>query len=135
MHRLDNAQEIFDHVSKHLLGQAATSRRPTIHPYALGSSAYKGKDGRECAVGCMINNRIYRTHIEGLPVTHMDVRASLHLSQVNTSDRNIALMRALQVIHDTKPPAEWKVSLAKFAALRGLNTDHERDEAEAHETT
>ena len=123
-------QAIFNRVKEHLLKQGARS--------ATGRSlsgqdkcAYRGFDGMQCAVGCLITDDVYDPSLETLSVTHTDVRQALVDSGVlNPCDANelttnsdtspINLLCALQTLHDQYAPADWRECLADIAEKYGL---------------
>lgn len=104
-----SAQQVFDHVATHLLAQNALSRLET------GKCAYRGVDGRMCAVGCLIADEEYRSDFE------YESWATLsHRLNVTAHDR---MLRDLQFIHDQHNPDQWAYQLRGLARCYGLNAD------------
>lgn len=101
-------QQIFDTVASHLLKQGARS---------LGEEnlkcAYRGKDGRMCAVGVLIKDEFYDPGLEKKSVRDDDVQQALVNSGVLEGggiidESRISLLRLLQMVHDDCWPPDWK---------------------------
>jgi hypothetical protein len=101
-------QEAFDKIVLHL---ATMDRRSRTHSYIHADGevcAYRGDDGRKCAIGALIPDELYDRSfdVDGMPVT--DFRIEAVLDQVveydTTHDRRDAmgLFQALQHIHDAE---------------------------------
>ncbi len=89
-------QEIFDKVIIHLRTQNADS----MSDYA-GGCAYRGADGRQCAIGCLIPDDEYDSDMEGNDVEGLipysdAIAGLLHLSE----EDYLRLLGALQSLHD-----------------------------------
>lgn len=107
-------QEIFDKVYKHLLTQNARS----TGGFAFGCM-YRGHAGRKCAVGCLVPDERYSTHLEGHGVSHPHVLDALGFS-VPVADDTMRLLDRLQRVHDLDPPEAWPIQLAAVAATFSL---------------
>lgn len=104
-------QTVFDTVAKHLLiqgEQAFDTQR--------GQCCYLARDGKMCAVGCLIGDDEYQTDMEGL-----DAAALFQVTDAQPA--HCDLLGALQSIHDSEHPRNWKVNLRDLAVMRGLNPD------------
>lgn len=115
-------QEIFDKVSTHLLTQGAKSMLDD--PTKPMTCAYRGTEGRRCAVGVLISDEVYYTEIEGDAVTYDGVKAMLRASGVSSvNGRRLDLLSDLQQIHDTCPPLSWGDELLLTARKYRLNAE------------
>ena len=110
-------QTIFNKVAKHLLKQGVRSES---NP---GNCRYKGPNGLKCAVGALIPNKVYSENFEGLTVLCLRKNGEYFTEEDGYSESNIALLWALQFIHDDLPCDDWKLYLSKLATefeLKGL---------------
>lgn len=105
-------QEIFDKVAKHLLTQNAQSM-------GIMGCAYRGDNGLQCAVGCLIPDELYRPEFEG-KTAHFLGRG---LQDTLWGLENQGLVEALQHVHDRRPVSAWKDGLCNVAYSNGLATD------------
>lgn len=115
-------QEIFDRVAKHLLAQ---NGRATIIYDGRELCAYRGADGKTCAVGCLIRDDKYHSKMEGEglgnPLVTNAVFSSLKLR--GEKAKVVSLLEALQRLHDFTAPSQWRTGLSTVADLFGLNKD------------
>ena len=103
-------QEIFNRVSQHLLAQGEQSTRRG------GGCAYRGDNGKACAVGCLIKDEAYKPVIEGLSTERAEVRRALMASIGPVSGKAFDLLSELQIVHDYTAPDGWPAALAEVAA-------------------
>lgn len=107
--------QIFDKVSKHLLKQNAVSQRVFDAGENLLECAYRGDNGKMCAVGCLMDDFQYKQlarHVEGKDISNGNVCHVLEASGVNTYNCNIYNMLCrLQVLHDSVQPSGWAAGL------------------------
>jgi hypothetical protein len=76
----EEKQRIFNIVAKHLLTQKKLS-------IGLDNGcAYRGKDGRKCAAGCLIDDEHYLPEFEGKTIDSTDVTQAIIKSGVNYSE-------------------------------------------------
>ena len=80
-------QETFDFVFKKLYEQNAVSIGFT------GMCAYRGKDGRRCAVGWLIPDELYDPKMEGMVIDYPCVEAAVQ-------GHSMPLLEELQSAHD-----------------------------------
>lgn len=120
-------QQVFDKVAKHLLTQNARSVRKTPDEDYCDAGedqcAYRGDDGKMCAVGCLISDEEYTPYFEGMFVFYvvMNLHQWSHDSDIPYDVRaRIALLTRLQFIHDSIAPALWSSCLAACANKFGL---------------
>lgn len=114
-------QQTFDAVARHLLTQKAPALRTTEGGEVI--CAYRGDDGKKCAVGCLIPDDMYDAELmEGVGVHYIeDVLAPL--------GHSLELLATLQHIHDaTLPsqpypcdPSDWPEELGWVAKEYGLD--------------
>lgn len=105
-------QEIFDKVATHLLTQNAKSMNAS-------GCAYRGAEGRKCAIGCLIPDEDYTPRLEGKTV--MTATSKINVATaVNKSIRaktliTLKFLQRLQAVHDLWPVEEWRNKLAEVA--------------------
>src|SRR4051812_610560 len=99
-------QEIFDKVATHLLTQNAKSL--LLEPGQPISCLYRGREGKKCAIGCLIPDELYTPYIEGKRIftLPMEIRKVLEEGATSTSSR-IELLGELQDVHDAWNVVEW----------------------------
>ena len=110
-------QEIFDRVAKHLLAQNAKSERQSDEGWTR--CAYRGNDGKSCAVGCLITDKEYSEALEGLSVEHPKVQDALG-EALATDTRALDLLSQLQLMHDSYSVERWPSRLGNIAKDFGL---------------
>lgn len=103
-----NLQEIYDTVAAHLLKQ--NGKALNNHDRC----AYRGADGKTCAVGCLISDDEYRPAFEGKRVNSV---AAFMFGEGNArvSVANVQLLTSLQRIHDSNPTDTWRQDLQELA--------------------
>lgn len=106
-----NAQEIFNHVVKHLRKQGKKS----FLSGSAGVCAYRGDGGLQCAVGCLINDDEYDRNIESLPASKA-IRL-LKIYRLYSFER---LLTELQNVHDYTPVSDWENTLKRVGEEFGL---------------
>ena len=116
-------QQVFDTVARHLLLQKGRA-------YDEGACQYRDKQGRKCAIGCLIPDEMYLPDMEGMGVLSL----LDHFSQVKDlfDDTLIrpyfvgaGLLTALQTVHDGR--SFWsdnKFNSHGVAELRLLAKEH-----------
>ena len=107
-------QKVFDKVAKHLLTQGVPATRLTA---AGPECAYRGDEGRACAMGCLISDEEYDPTMEGGDVYTLVKKFGV------LKDYNIDLLSSLQDIHDADKPCDWPDWLRSTAADFGLNAE------------
>ena len=115
-----NTQELFDKVVSHLLeqGQPALSRTYRC--------AYRGTEGRQCAVGCLITDNNYAPFLEGCGVASPRVQeAVMHSIGHQLTEYEALLLAHLQSIHDSELPVDWKDCLWRLAENQELEWNHD----------
>ncbi len=107
-------QEVYDRVKAH---QAA---QPTIAWFG-NRCVYRGKDGKRCAVGCLIPEERYERRFEDVSLSNMrctDIRDAI-LSAAGLTLDQLPLAIALQKAHDSE--VCWSpAGLANVATRFGL---------------
>lgn len=108
------AQEIFDRVAEGLLGQGG----PSMSDRFDETCAYRGVDGRKCAIGHLIPDEKYFPDLEGKCVSDGNVLLTLPLAY----QCHLALLELLQDAHDNASD-DWgrlPATLDKVAEDLGL---------------
>lgn len=114
-------QEIFDKAARHLLTQ---KERSMIGPTLC---AYRGPDGKKCAVGIFIPDEKYDPGMEQRNLSSLIVQfpdAIEGVEFINGSrflNEKGQILTDLQETHDDVDPEHWKESLAKLAAYYHLD--------------
>ncbi|MEZ2353105.1 hypothetical protein [Caballeronia sp. RCC_10] len=113
--------EIFATVRSHLLSQAAISEDDG------GSCRLRGRDGRRCAIGVLIDDRYYSERLEGLGIGYYKagqdgpLLQALALSGVDAYEPRVAAMlQDLEDLHDAAEVAAWPVQLDALARRYGI---------------
>ena len=101
------AQEVFDQVAAHLLNQSERS-------LAELSNACKYRSGKlSCAAGCLISDSEYNPAMEGRGWPQLCKAYCITLMHTE-------LIFALQNVHDSHRPSDWREQLRKVAVSRNL---------------
>jgi len=104
-------QEIFDKVVIHLLTQNARSTNETG-----GSCSYRSKDGKSCAVGCLIEDSEYSINMEDFTIRD-PIMVAWGVSKFGKDDFEEIkpVLRFLQLIHDKIKVERWNGTLMQCA--------------------
>jgi len=114
-------QEVFMQVATHLLKQNAQSIKVRGDGSSSNHCAYRGNDGLQCAVGCLIPDQFYTPGLEGHDVHDNAVREALLDSGIDMHDDDIAdLLSSLQQMHDNYAPTDWRTKITKIGERFGL---------------
>lgn len=122
-------QEIFDKVAKHLLRQRKQAMDKN------GNCQYRTDKGLRCAIGCLIPKRLYDSSIEyagawvfvdkrGFIAPDVEAPRSVLLDigkSIGLRLSHESLLKALQILHDTTEPEDWRVGLCSVAQDHKLN--------------
>lgn len=115
----EQRQEVFDRVCKHLLTQGEKSMKD-------GECAYRGDDGKMCAVGCLIDDEHYTPDLEGKMVCRAAVRKALEGSlSIPVDLTSHQLLLELQECHDETPPDIWQDALEDIAYFYDLEMKYD----------
>lgn len=131
-------QEVFDYVASHLLTQNDRSLLPDGN-----GCAYRGDNGRTCAVGCLIADDEYEAidllfrrdseqdpaaeqeSIEG--TTWMSVCRVMNRAGITRpSEKMQELLTGLQRVHDQYNVRDWRHILSRTATVFGLTFNLEK---------
>lgn len=106
-------KEVFLKVKNHLLTQNArsTNRKVRDRNGQSVGCAYRGDQGRMCAVGCLISDEFYRTDLENLNCDVYAVQEALTLSGVVLDTGTKHMLREIQSIHDNEVTESWAMLL------------------------
>tara|TARA_R110002073_G_scaffold220134_2_gene380317 strand:+ start:319 stop:729 length:411 start_codon:yes stop_codon:yes gene_type:complete len=118
-------QAIFDKVAVHLFTQGVQSL--IMKGSHESSCAYRGAEGKTCAIGCLISNSAYRVGMdssEGISISGVIHKYGSILPDFIT--KNCGLLNALQSVHDTSTnwytASEMRRVLCMVAEHFNLNT-------------
>lgn len=103
-------QELFDRVATHLLTQGEQSFDEGI------GCAYRGENGKKCAIGCLIPDEWYSEDLEGNTVHQKVIREAAGIAE-----SQLQLADALQACHDCGLVSEWRDTLRQIATGFGLS--------------
>lgn len=106
MSTIDYQLSIVRKVRDHLLAQ----NRKSVDPEANGfgeSCAYRGPNGRKCALGCLIEDRNYAPGMEGFGIHSNFIQEALIASGIAMDKWTVRLLSRLQCIHDDKKVGDW----------------------------
>lgn len=104
----DTDRQVFDKVRNHLLTQKQKSERGPGQ-----SCGYRGKNGLQCAVGCLITDEAYNPEIEGEPISQELAQRCLIDSGITFTSKTEAMLLHLQYIHDFEDVSKWEGMLNK----------------------
>lgn len=103
------ALEIFEHVKKHLLTQGVRSVKQSK------TCSYKGSEGTQCAIGCLIPDSLYHPFMEGKVIrTLLTEHATLSeylLPEDMPIETGLSFLSDLQYVHDSDAPINWATGL------------------------
>lgn len=100
-------QEMFDRVARHLLTQKAQSLNE------WGKCAYRGEEGRMCAIGALMPDDKYKPEFDLLGGQSAGCPKIMEACGYGLYERDLAV--ALQVVHDDTPPESWRAELRAVA--------------------
>lgn len=109
-----NTQEAFTTAARHLLTQKERAIKSNFNNLLVSMCAYRGEDGKKCAVGCLIPDELYLKEMEGWPVRRLVIDFPSIASLFK--DVDVSLLKKLQFLHDD--PIEtphWSIQLRHFA--------------------
>ncbi|USV40975.1 hypothetical protein [Xanthomonas phage BUDD] len=117
---MNTMQDIFTKVATHLLTQNEKSMGEFPHIEGLGC-AYRGENGKMCAVGCLIKDEFYDPSFENETVESDSVISALEQSlgrEITLEE--VSLLEELQGVHDKSDPKYWIHGLTTWAQNYGL---------------
>ena len=123
-----NIKQLIDYVSNHLVKQGAKSVLENHEDvdYEGNWCAYRGSNGRMCAVGVLIPDEMYSPQLEDKTVSKLlndeafyDAFVEHLESTFPSSDKTSfyelnKVLSGLQDIHDNSDPKSWKNAFEKF---------------------
>lgn len=114
-------QEIFNKVMTHLFAQGEPAKNKR------DECAYRGLNGKQCAVGCLIPDELYNKKMEGQSVTEVFYRFPNVRDYLGKD--NIFLLTALQDLHDKDYGfiGVWKSTEEMRKAARVIAEDYDLD--------
>ena len=105
-------KQVFQTVVTHLLTQNSKSLEGSDH----GSCAYQNNDGKQCAIGVLIDSENYWPELEGKAADAVEVIEAVEKSldtHITRLDRD--LLCKLQDIHDYSSVEGWREELEELA--------------------
>ena len=105
-------KQVFKTVVTHLLTQNSKS----VDGSDLGNCVYQNNDGKQCAVGVLIDSKNYQPDLEGKATDALEVIQAVEKSldtNITKSDRD--LLCKLQDIHDYSTVDSWREELEELA--------------------
>ena len=105
-------KQVFKTVVTHLLTQNSKS----VEGSDLGNCRYQNDDGKQCAVGVLIDSKNYWPDLEGKATDSPEVIEAVEKSldtHITKSDRD--LLCKLQDIHDYSTVDSWREELEELA--------------------
>jgi hypothetical protein len=105
-------KQVFKTVVTHLLTQNSRS----VEGSDLGNCAYQNNEGKQCAIGVLIDSKNYQPDLEGKATDALEVIQAVEKSldtNINKSDRD--LLCKLQDIHDYSTVGSWREELEELA--------------------
>ena len=105
-------KQVFQTVATHLLTQNSKS----VDGSGLGNCAYQNNDGKQCAIGVLIDSKNYQPDLEGKATDALEVIQAVEKSldtKITKSDRD--LLCKLQDIHDYSTVEGWRSQLEELA--------------------
>jgi len=105
-------KQVFQTVVTHLLTQNSKSLDGSVH----GSCAYQNNDGKQCAIGVLIDSENYWPELEGKAADAVEVIEAVEKSldtHITRPDRD--LLCKLQDIHDYSSVEGWREELEELA--------------------
>jgi len=111
-------QEAFDISANHLLTQG----EPSYMDGSTSLCAYRGENGKMCAIGALIPDDEYQEEMEYKSVDDLFDDYEEALPSINQLDRGF--LATLQRIHDVQPVEFWPFHLKKLADNNGLTTEN-----------
>jgi hypothetical protein len=93
-------QQVFDKVVSHLFIQGSQSMRSRFAGGKPIQCAYRGEEGKSCAVGCLIADEFYSPALEGARADSMSVIQAVVKSGYSTDEIPVRMLLDLQFAHD-----------------------------------
>lgn len=110
-------QETFDKIVDHLRKQNSKSLMEAPRD---DTCAYRGQDGKMCAVGCLIKDEFYDPSLEENIVQNKLVKNALNLSGYCTDEKFLKLMESMQQCHDLNSVKDWEYHFGSIATRYDL---------------
>lgn len=120
--RAMSPQDVFDHCARHLFhqGQQSIGEDKTVE------CAYRGTEGRMCAIGLFIPTRVYKSSMDTVPLNLWAIRRNSKRYAAATASFS-KLLLDLQMVHDAL--AAWKSTNRMRTALADVAYTHQLNSA------
>lgn len=88
---------------------------------STATCAYRGKEGKKCAIGALIKDEFYNPEFEGHAFgNHTTVQAVERSLGTEITVGDESFLRRLQRLHDGVSPSQWEQHLKEFATKNNL---------------
>jgi hypothetical protein len=105
---MKTTRDLINYVRNHLVAQGercANERGNCLYKFGTKS----------CAIGCLIDDDLYRPDFEGNSVMHCNVEMAVSVThRIALSDEQLRVLRKLQYIHDERDPKHWGTFIARY---------------------
>lgn len=115
-----NKQDVFDRCKAHLLKQNVRSQAKFDRFGDPTDCAYRGSNGRKCAIGIFIPDDYYTESCEGLTPENGGLDHALEFDELLWEDCEFLVK--LQLIHDNVLVYDWEASFDELAKKEGLES-------------
>lgn len=107
LNELVTDKDVFDYVSSFLINQNEKSTALSV------GCAYRGDNGKKCAIGCIIADEFYHPSMEKQTACDYNILWAIRnsLPKYTTNER---FLSKLQEIHDGSIPELWEVNFSRF---------------------
>lgn len=127
---MNNNQEAFNKIWTFISAQGKQSMNPD------GNCQYRGPDGMQCAVGCLIPNDEYITLLDDGSLVPKEYHNGLQFAQAlvpSLQKYDLAFLEDMQRFHDFVPNTEpflvtWQSSMREYAAENNLTVPGDSNE-------
>ena len=107
---MKTTRDLIDYVRNHLVAQDERCANER------GTCRYRF-DTKSCAVGCLIDDDLYRPDFEGRSATHDSVVMAIQITQrIALSDEQLYVLLRLQYIHDQREPKHWSTIITEYVS-------------------
>ena len=107
---MKTTRDLIDYVRNHLVaqGERCANERGNCR-YRFGT--------KSCAIGCLIDDDLYRPDFEGQSAMHDSVVMAIQIThRIALSDEQLYVLLRLQFIHDEREPKHWSTIIAQYVS-------------------
>jgi len=107
---MKTTRDLINYVRNHLVAQGERCANER------GNCLYKCGT-KSCAVGCLIDDDLYRPDFEGNSAMHDSVVMAIQIThRIALSDEQLYVLLRLQFIHDQREPNHWSTIIAQYVS-------------------